>query len=244
MIYNYDRDFLTSYSLLDRSERLGLAESMDLNQDSVTEFFRTMGTDNITIKKSDNSAWVFTNVRLHFDESPHWLTKGHIHTFVSKLSPVRITVETVVTEEGERPLFNAKTQLCPINLVTRKVVAISSVSFPGDVEAEPSIMPAPFSRITDEFSGEELVLEETVRPSDTDFTHHTNNTRYVRFIADTFSREFLDGGNVSDFDIQFLKETRDGDKVSVYRKTAGENETRFMISCDGAPVVKAAMWTK
>ena len=51
MKYKYGKEIDISYSNLDNSGKLGLANTLDYVQDMTTEYFESFGSDNFTLKK-------------------------------------------------------------------------------------------------------------------------------------------------------------------------------------------------
>ena len=53
--------------------------------------------------------------------------------------------------------------------------------------------------------------------SDIDILGHTNNTRYVVWAMDCIDYEYASASRVKELEINFNKETKHGEKVSLYR---------------------------
>lgn len=102
MKYTYTKDFNTAYSSIDRSGRLGLVEFMNLNQDMITEFFGSIGSDNATLRTKNNAAWIYTRTKVKIIELPFWNTKTKAVSFVSSMSPIRVEIETDLYDESDK----------------------------------------------------------------------------------------------------------------------------------------------
>lgn len=241
MLYEYKKDFDTPYTSIDRSGKLGLVESMDLNQDMVTGFFGSIGSDNRILRRNDNAAWIYTRTKVLIRELPFWNTRTQARAFVSAMSPIRLSVEVQLTDTAARLQFAARTEMCAIDFSGRRLRKIDSLTFPKDLETGSSLFEEGFSKMTAEFTGDDLALQEKVYASDTDFTRHTNNTHYVKFLMNTFDTEFYDTKTVTDFEIQFARETAENAVLKIYRKKTGDHEFSFLIENGGETVVKALM---
>ena len=57
----------------------------------------------------------------------------------------------------------------------------------------------------------------------------------------TFDSAFYEEKSITDFDIQFAKESKEGDTLSVLKKESGDHEFSFAIKNGEEVVVKAAM---
>ena len=175
------------------------------------------------------------------NELPFWNTKTKAVAFVSSLSPIRLEVETDLFDENDKLLFAAKTEMGAIDFVERKIRKISTLEFPKDMEVAPSNINEPFSKMKTEFESSDLIYSQKIYASDTDFTNHTNNVRYVKFLMNTFDSTFYDKKSITDFDIQFIKESKEGDILNVFKKEGGDHEFIFSIKNGEEAVAMAVM---
>lgn len=242
MKYIYQKTYNTAYSLVDRTGHLGLVEFMNLNQDMITEFYGSVGSDNATLRIKSNAAWIYTRTKVKINELPFWNAKTKAVTFVSSKSPIRLELETDLYDENDKLLVAAKTEMCAIDFDLRKIRKIDTLEFPKDVETGESNIPDAFTKLNTEFSAEDIAYSQKVYASDTDFTHHTNNVRYAKFIMNTFDSSFYDERSISGFEIQFAKESKDGDTLDICKKNTADNEYSFAINNGDETVVKAKLW--
>lgn len=242
MQYKYTKNSNTPYSMVDRTGHLGLVEFMNLNQDMITEFCGSVGSDNATLREKNNAAWIYTRTKVKFcKELPFWNTKTKVVSYVSSMSSIRLELETDLYDEGDNLLVAAKTEMCAIDFAERKIRKIDTIEFPKDVELMPSNVSEPFVKNRIDFESADLVYSQRVYASDTDFTHHTNNVRYVKFIMNTFDEAFYDEKAITEFEIQFVKESIEGDVLDVYKRKVADNEYGFMINKGNETIIKASM---
>lgn len=242
MNYTYTKEYNTSYSYIDCTGCLGLVEFMNLNQDMITEFCGLIGSDNATLRQKNNAAWIYTGTKVvRVDELPFWNTKTKAVTFVCSRSPIRIELETDLYDENDKLLIAAKTEMCAIDLGTRKIRKIDSLEFPSDLEVVKTNMDGTFSKINTEFDDADKVYMQEVYAGDTDFTRHTNNVRYVSFIMNTFDSFFYDEMTIRCFEIRFAKESKEKDNLAVYKKKNADGGYDFVIKKEDEVVVKARM---
>lgn len=241
MKYEYKKEFNTPYSSVDRSGYLGLVESMNINQDMITEFLGYLKSDNKTLRATDNAAWVYTRTKLHSAKRAFWNTKTCAKSFVSSKSAIKLDIETDLRDDSGDVVFVAKTEMCAIDFSERKLRKIDSLSFPKDLEVQESGIGRAYSKLNCEFTENDFCFETKVFASDTDFTHHTNNAHYTKYLMNTFSSDFYDTKVITDFEIQFSKETVENDIVRIYKKQTAENEFSFLIKCNEIVIVKALL---
>lgn len=241
MKYTYSKNYDTSYSFIDRSGRLGLVELMNLNQDMITEFFGSIGSDNAILRAKNNAAWIYTRTKVKMNELPFWNTKTKAVTFVSSMTPIRLEIETDLFDENENLLFAAKTEMCAIDFVERKIRKIDTLEFPKDMVVLSSNITEPFAKMKTEFVPSDFIYSQKVFASDTDFTNHTNNARYVKFLMNTFDANFYEQKTITDFEIQFAKESNEGNVLDILKKESSDHEFSFSIKNGEEVVVKAVM---
>lgn len=241
MVYDYKKEFNTPYSSIDCSGKLGLVEIMNLNQDMITEFFGSVGSDNKTLREKNNAAWIYTKTKVKIFDLPFWNTKTSAKTFVSSKSPIRIDLETQLKDKNQNLICAAKTEMCAIDFIERKIKKIDSLEFPVDLESSESGIKEPFARFSCEFDEKDFCYETKVFASDIDFTRHTNNAHYTKYLMNTFNSEFYDTKTITEFDIQFAKESGENSILRIYKKQSAENEYSFLIKNEEEIVVKAIL---
>ncbi len=85
----------------------------------------------------------------------------------------------------------------------------------------------------------EKVGEKTVVYSDIDRNNHMNNTRYVDMICDYLPD--VENKKVKSFTINYVTESRLGEKLDVYHTTDGENDYFCAVKEDGTHSVDVIM---
>ena len=241
MKYIYSKDIIISYSMVDRTGKLGLFELMNLTQDMVTEFCGSIGSDNGTLKEQNNAAWVYTRAKVKINSLPFWNAKAKAVIYISSLSSIRMELETDLFDENGSVLAIVKTEMCAIDLTERRVRKVDSISFPKDAEVSPSDFSESFTRIKNEFDAAELIYSQRVFAADTDYSKHTNNAQYVKYIMNTMDAAFYEEKTITDFEIQYVKESKDADVLDVVRELMDEGQYCFAIKNEDRIVIKAIM---
>lgn len=157
------------------------------------------------------------------------------------ISPIRLDVETDFLDEQNNLLFAAKTEMCAIDFTERKIRKIDTLEFPKDLETGHSNFNEPYAKMKTEFEAADMIYSQRVFASDVDFTEHTNNVRYVKFLMNTLDKEFYTHKKATGFEIQFLKESRDGDILDAFRKETNEQECSFEIRKADECIIKAVL---
>ena len=234
----YKRKFFIGYSNCDRKISLSLLDSFYLIQDMMTEYFGFFKSDNIILKRENNAIWVLTKTKVHFNNLPVWRDIVEGTVFTTNIKPIRIGTETQFKDKYNNILFYANQETCAIDLDDRKIKKISTVNYPKDLEIIEGINKEKYLKLNDEFTIDDKVSEQIVNSTDIDFSHHRNNVAYIRFILNSLSSEFLDNCKVTDFEIHYINETKEGQKLEIYRKLK-DTDVEFLIKENDREIVRA-----
>lgn len=228
MKYEYKKEYQINYTELDQNLELGVFSAIILQQNMGTEYFETLKSDNIILKNENNAIWVVSKTKVHFNKYPTWRDIVYGRTYTTKLKPIRVEMETTFTNEKGENLFVTKQESCAIDLNTRKIRKIDTVNYPKDMEIEENTLVEPFLKLNESFSENDFVYEQKIFSTDIDFSRHTNNASYVKFILNTLSCQFLDKNKVTDFEIHYINESGEGQKLKIYKKEK-DNIIEFLI---------------
>ena len=214
--------------MCDAEAKLSIVGAVQLIQDYVSEFFGVLSIDQTSMKAKRGAMWVFTKNKLNVARSLWWNENFEVQCFVSSLSTVKMVIDTVF-EKDKQVVMRSQIEACVVDLSTQKIRRITNdILSPNLAEISP-IKPT-FSKLWDinvnqyQFSN---VVE--VRSTNIDFCKHTNNTEYVRFIIDTFSVADLAKHPITEFEICYLAQTFEYDKLQILKKV--ENNTTTVLLC-------------
>ena len=149
-------------------------------------------------------------------------------------------METVFENEKNEYLFSVKQEICPIDIDTRKIRKINTIEYPKDMEIKEAFDSEPYYRLVDEFTEAEFVYEQKIYSSDIDFSKHTNNAVYVRFILNVLSSDFIDKNQITDFEIHYIGESKEGQVLKIYKKER-KQEMEFLIKEKDREIARAIL---
>ncbi len=216
---------------------LSIVGAFSIVQDSVTELLGTLKIDGITEQVKYGGMWVFSKNKVIFQNTEFWGTRIFIESCISKVSLVRFEVETLARTENNVIVFQAKTEICGIDLLTKKIRTVDSM---GVVEKMIDRINAPaidFSRIT--LSPQIRVSREIVKASNIDFCHHTNNVEYIRFIVNSYSLNELYDRKIKEFQIDYINQSYINNILNIYMENTEsndiieiKNEDKAIVKCE------------
>lgn len=228
MKIEYKKDYTVTYTDVDLKAQLSLISCLELAQNMVTDYFGSFQNDNLTLTNKYNAVWVYSKTKVHFWKKPIWRDELNIRTVASKIKPIRINLETVFNDKNKENLFTVIQETCVIDLDKRKAKKLNSINYPLDMEMEMPIFNDDFQKINESFEKNDFVYEQKLFSSDIDYSKHTNNVVYIRLIMNSLENEFLNKINITDFEIHYLNESKEGEILKIYKKEKN-SEIDFLI---------------
>lgn len=234
----YKRKFFIGYSNCDRKVNLSVLNSLYLIQDMMTEYFGFLKSDNIILKSENNAIWVLAKTKVHFNKYPKWrdLIEGTV--FTTGIKPIRVETEAQFKDKDNNVLFYANQETCVIDLTDRKIRKINTVNYPADIQIKEGINKEKYLRLNTEFTEADKVYEQIIHSSDIDFSYHTNNVSYVKYIINSLNSDFIDSHKITDFEIHYINESKEGQKLTIYKKIK-DDEIEFLIKEETREIARA-----
>lgn len=234
----YKRKFFIGYSNCDRKVNLSVLNSLYLIQDMMTEYFGFLKSDNIILKSENNAIWVLAKTKVHFNKYPKWrdLIEGTV--FTTGIKPIRVETGAQFKDKDNNALFYANQETCVIDLTDRKIRKINTVNYPTGVQIKEGINKEKYLRLNTEFTEADKVYEQKIHSTDIDFSYHTNNVSYVKYILNSLNSDFIDSHKITDFEIHYINESKEGQKLSIYKKIK-DNEIEFLIKEENREIARA-----
>ena len=231
----YKRKFFIGYSNCDRKVNLSVLNSLYLIQDMMTEYFGFLKSDNIILKSENNA---IAKTKVHFNKYPKWrdLIEGTV--FTTGIKPIRVETEAQFKDKDNNVLFYANQETCVIDLTDRKIRKINTVNYPTGVQIKEGINKEKYLRLNTEFTEADKVYEQKIHSTDIDFSYHTNNVSYVKYILNSLNSDFIDSHKITDFEIHYINESKEGQKLSIYKKIK-DNEIEFLIKEENREIARA-----
>ncbi|MBP5469314.1 MAG: hypothetical protein J6Z11_08730 [Candidatus Riflebacteria bacterium] len=240
MKYSCEKEFTLSYTGLDNNAELNTLYAIELAQNLMTEYFGNFKSDNLRIKKQNNALWVLSKTKVRFFNKAVWLDKLFARGYTIKNTALRTYIESVFRNQDNKLIFVALQENAVIDIETRKVRKISSISYPNDMEYEKPEKELTFEKLTSDFSEDDFIYNQKIFYTDIDFSNHTNNAVYIRHIINTYPSKFFSEHIVEDFEIHYLHETKESELLSIYKKEY-DNNVEFLIKSGDSEVVRAKL---
>lgn len=243
MIDTYKRKVLINYTDVDINGKLNLVNSVSLIQNIMTEYFSEIKSDNLLLKEKNNAIWVVVKTKIHFNKYPKWRDILIGEAFTTQVKAIRADVETQCKDKDGNILFYADQEICVVDLDTRKIRKIDTVNYPLNIKTYEPLNKVNFRKLNEEFSEDEKVYEQKIYSTDIDYSRHMNNVFYVKYVLNTLPSSFFENNEITDFEIHYIKESKENQKLEVYRKVK-DKEVDFLIKEGENEIVRAKLYYK
>ena len=216
--YQFCQDLIVPCYQTDASFFLKPAAFMDLAQEIAFWAAQLLGFgyDDLQVH---HTAWVLSRMHIRFTDPPRWRDAVTLRTWHKGLNGLFFLRDFRLLDAAGKERITATSSWVVIDTETRRLVRPEHLRhlLEAEGEVESAIAdPAP-KTVFPESPEAEAAGEHTVTYADIDILGHTNNARYMVWAMDALPYELTSARRVSEFFIQFNKETRPGSTVELFR---------------------------
>lgn len=227
----YTQNFHIPCYNTDAAWRLKPAAFMDLAQEAAGLHAVELGFGYEELIKN-NTAWILSRVNIQFVDTPLWRDDITLTTWHKGANRLFFLRDFIMTDKDGKERVKATTSWLVLNLETRRLVRDPMLMEEGTVCTE-NVIETPADKVQmPKDVPAELVLEHAVAYSDVDMNNHTNNAMYMQWAMDAVDYEIASTRAVKEITINFNRETKAGDVVSIYRACV-EKEDGLHVYVEG-----------
>ena len=217
-----ERQVVTCYQS-DALMLLKPAAFMDIAQEIAFRAANVMGFgwDNLI---PNDLAWVLTHMHFRYQGKVSWRDEITVSTW--NRGPSGPFYMRDFRLEGENGSILATSAWVLLNKESRTICRHSEVleNIPNAFQCDEAVLPGPVERIQFPAEAERRMAgEHTVGYSDIDMIGHTNNARYMVWAMECMDYDTLKDNCPKDVYINFIHETKAGDKVALFRAKQGSS---------------------
>ncbi len=226
LVFQKPRTITSAY--IDVSGKMGLAQTVLMVQDNITENFGSIKMDNFVVKEK-GGFWVLCKAKFKFIRRPYWRDKVVTTSFPADNQLIRLNENTAITTVDGEPIILAKQEACCLSLDRHRPMRLSSLNFPKEGFPD-ALFTDDFDRFNVKPEEYGYVYEQKVLPQHIDVAHHMNNIEYVKLALNVFSASDLELCNPSELEIHYLGESTEGQTLKIFR--ADHNGATYMRILD------------
>lgn len=231
----YKKNGLVGGGIIGVDTNLSVMGAFTIVEDALTEMMGELKIDGLTAKRIYNAMWVFSKNRIKFIKPLAWGENYTVECFITDFSLVKMNIETAIKNaKGEIAVY-ARTEVCALDLTAGKIRKTSTVGVNDTIKKETSLMNIEFTQF--DAADPPLVEKVKVRSTNIDFSHHTNNVEYIRFVLNTYSVEELLSRPVKEIEARYANQSFENDELQVKKLSSGERDI-VVIEKDGTAVIK------
>ena len=172
------------------------------------------GYDDLIASKT---AWVLSRMRIRFVKTPLWRDNVTLTTWHKGLNRLFFLRDFQMRDEQGNVCVEATTSWIVLNLETRRFVRDPKLMDEGTTCSENAIEQPADKVVMPKDVEPDYVMDHIVSYSDVDMLGHTNNAMYMHWAMDAVDYNIASTRSIKEFTINFNRETRAGERVSIYR---------------------------
>lgn len=234
----YEKQQLTSSSLIGSDAKLSYIGLFEVIEDAITECMGALRLDGVTVKREYNAFWVFTKNKVKLFGSLVWGERFTVQSFVSSLSPAKMVVDTALKNSDGALVAYSSCEMCVLDVATGRIRRTSTVGIDETFSVEKPLSNVSFGKIDDAELPQ--VDSVTVRSSNVDYSKHCNNVEYLRFVFNTYSAEELCALAAKEIEVCYVSQSYEGDSLTVC-KTVSADRDILAVKKGNVTVVKCAI---
>ena len=201
-------------SSCDADVRLSVVGTFRMIEDLVTEMMGELGIDGLVCIREYGAMWIFVRNRIELFRDLKWKEEYTAECFISKIGKGKLHVDTLLrAPDGSAAVFS-RLEMCAVDLETGALRKMDTVGLDGSIVSEEPEYDMKYER--GKFEPEHLLDTVTVRSSDIDYLHHTNNISYIRYLVNQWSVDELSRRPIRTVEVQYAGQTHEGDELQIW----------------------------
>ncbi len=240
----FEVEFWPQFRDADHDAKIGLRGIMNYFQDITSHQMFELEFGNYFIRNNFNKVWFITKYKLVINERIEFGDKLTMKAWIDEQSSPVLMNQSFCVARGEKIYAYGRVELCLVDLTTEKLSKLSSIEFPHKYADVAKFEDVKFGRIKNKIENKEYCYEHIVRYNDIDETNHMNNLAYVSMIVNVFDTEFFKEHEIGGFEIHYVNQCFEGDKIKIYKEIFEDNILIFGEKEDGSVAVKCQMNVK
>ena len=172
--------------------------------------------------------WVITRMKVEIYQYPKMNEEIVVTTHPGKINRFLFPRYYQIYDKKGHLLIAGCALWVLVDLNTRRLIAkpFEGKKFPEETNKDDIELPG---KVVDEEL--DKIEDRKIRYNDIDLNGHLNNTKYIEYIIDIKSKEFYDHRQVKSILMNYEKELKEGEVVSLYSK--GENDFKVYGKKEG-----------
>lgn len=176
-----------------------------------------MGLDHVSMEKHSNAFWVVSKMKVIPKNKIVNDEKITITTWTHELGTVRALRDCVI-KSGNTVKAKFTAEWCCLDWDTRHIRKMSTINYPQLEMEKTNYLNTVFTNMRENVDKSNYIYTREIRSTDIDVNNHTNNLKYNYIAIDAFTVDELKSVDIKEYEIYFVNESHQGDKIDVYKK--------------------------
>lgn len=192
---------------------LSVSKALEIVQDSVAAFYGEMKIDNVYLRNKFQAMWVFTKNKIKMTQNIHWNEEITIRSNILKTTKVKNYVVTEFLNNKGEVLVYSVLESCVLSINEGSIIKLDSIGLMP--YKDESVYDTTFHSF--EADGYSFICERPVTLDLIDYSHHVNNSEYIRLIISTLKSEEYLKANFNTFEVSYIGQAKENDTLKIYR---------------------------
>ena len=213
----YKEKLVVDDTSIDYEMRVPITEIMRMLEIATFNHADSIGLDHDNMIKTSNAFWIVSKMKLLVTGSLKSGDKATIKTWTYEPGMIRFD-RACELKVGSSIKAKAIAEWCCLDYETRRIRKGNSINFPQLEMVETKKMPTTYTNMKLDVDKDDYVYTKTIRSTDIDVNNHTNNLKYNFMAIDCFTVDEMKSMDIKEYEIYFVNESHEGDKIDIYRK--------------------------
>ena len=200
-------------SYCDADVKLSAVGAFQIVEDLVTEMMGELSIDGLVCMNKYKAMWIFVRNRIEMRQPLAWKEAYTAECYISSIGNAKLHVDTVLKNTENSIALASRLELCAVDLATMKLRKTETVGLDGSITAEEAECEIKYER--GKFIADQCLETVTVRSSDIDYCHHTNNISYIRYLMNQRSVAEHSQRPVQIIEVQYAGQTHEDDTLQI-----------------------------
>ncbi len=213
----YKEKFSVDDTYLDFTNKVAIHDIVRIVERVAFNHANLIGLDHKTMEERDNAFWVVTKMKLKFINPIKVGEKLTLSTWTQPPEMVRFKRDGQI-KAGSQVKVKSTTEWCCLDMENHRIRKASSIGYPNLEMVCTQNIKADYTNLKLDVDEKDYVYTYTVRSTDIDLNHHTNNTKYNFMAENAFSVEEFSAMEIKEWEVYFVNESHEGDNIKIYKR--------------------------
>ena len=206
---------------VDFERRQKISSMFGMFQDIAALHASNLGADVKWLRKKLNLAWILMRIRVEIDRYPTLAQEVVVETWPQKPKAL-YDRDYMIRDSDGNSLVRAASTWVIMDLHTREIKRDQFLDYFGLEMKKERALEKGVARMKPQGDAT-LAYKKEIKFSDIDYNVHVNNTKYVDYIMDVFSKEEHKSHIIKAIEVHYNNEIGFGEVIKMRRKKASDN---------------------